>query len=184
VQTRLLGVPVPHRPPREQAPNALANHYRCRDDRWFIMALFNEERQWRPFVEAIGRTSLADDPRFATREARRANARALVILLDETFAKADMAEWRQRLDAVGVTFGVVATLDDVPGDGQTRAIEAVVPFVDAEGLTVSSPFQIDGERKVGARNAPALGQHSEEVLREAGYSADEVARLRERGVVG
>jgi formyl-CoA transferase len=95
-----------------------------------------------------------------------------------------MAEWRQRLDAVGVTFGVVATLDDVPGDGQTRAIEAVVPFVDAEGLTVSSPFQIEGERKVGARNAPALGQHSEEVLREAGYSADEVARLRERGVVG
>jgi formyl-CoA transferase len=184
VQTRLLGVPVPHRPPREQAPNALANHYRCRDDRWFIMALFNEERQWRPFVEAIGRTSLADDPRFATREARRANARALVMLLDETFATADMAEWRQRLDAVGVTFGVVATLDDVPGDGQTRAIEAVVPFVDAEGLTVSSPFQIDGERKVGARNAPALGQHSEEVLREAGYSADEVARLRERGVVG
>src|SRR6202008_3108932 len=55
IQTRLFGEPVPHRPPREDAPNALANHYRCRDGRWFIMALFNEERQLRPLLNAIGR---------------------------------------------------------------------------------------------------------------------------------
>ena len=55
VQTRLFGEPVPHRPPREQAPNAIANHYRCRDGRWFIMALWNEERQWHPLLNAIGR---------------------------------------------------------------------------------------------------------------------------------
>src|ERR1700678_2729433 len=61
VQTRLFGESVPHRPPREQAPNALANHYRCRDGRWFIMALFNEERQLRPLLAAIGREELASD---------------------------------------------------------------------------------------------------------------------------
>ena len=66
VQSRLYGEPVPHRPPRAQAPNALANHYRCRDGRWFIMALFNEPRQWPGFLAAIGRPDLADDPRFAT----------------------------------------------------------------------------------------------------------------------
>ena len=71
VQTRLFGEPMPHRPPREQAPNALANHYQCRDGRWFIMALFNEERQLRPFLAAIGREELADDPRFATKQARQ-----------------------------------------------------------------------------------------------------------------
>src|SRR3954466_12914775 len=43
IQTRLFGEAVPHRPPREHAPNALANHYCCRDGRWFIMALFNED---------------------------------------------------------------------------------------------------------------------------------------------
>ena len=65
VQSRLCGEHVPHRPPRAQAPNALANHYRCRDGRWFIMALFNEPRQWSGFLAAIGRPELADDPRFA-----------------------------------------------------------------------------------------------------------------------
>src|SRR6516165_9283827 len=71
VQTRLFGEPVPHRPPREAAPNALANHYRCRDGRWFIMALFNEDRQLRPLLNAIGREDLIDDPRFATKAARK-----------------------------------------------------------------------------------------------------------------
>ncbi len=82
----LFGESVPHRPPREQAPNALANHYRCRDGRWFIMALFNEERQLRPLLAAIGREELADDPRFATKEARKQNAAALVVELDAVFA--------------------------------------------------------------------------------------------------
>jgi formyl-CoA transferase len=46
------------RPPRGKAPNPLANHYRCRDGRWFIMALFNEQRQLRGFLTAIGCTHL------------------------------------------------------------------------------------------------------------------------------
>jgi formyl-CoA transferase len=51
-------------------------------------------------------------------------------------------------------------------------------------MTVSSPFLVDGEAKVAPRRAPAVGQHSEEVLREAGYSADEIGRLQGLGVVG
>jgi crotonobetainyl-CoA:carnitine CoA-transferase CaiB-like acyl-CoA transferase len=183
VQTRLFGEPVPHRPPREHAPNALANHYQCRDGRWFIMALFNEERQLRPFLAAIGREDLADDPRFATKQARQNNARALVSELDAVFATRDMPEWRRILDAVGVTFGMVGKIDDVPDDPQMRAIGALVPFADGDVLTVSSPFQLDGEVKVSPRRAPALGQHSEVVLREAGYDADQIGRLRGLGVV-
>jgi formyl-CoA transferase len=64
-----------------------------------------------------------------------------------------------------------------------RAIGALVPFADGETLTVSSPFHIDGETKVAPRRAPVVGQHSEAVLREAGYSADEIGRLRTLGVL-
>ncbi|HUB11271.1 MAG TPA: CoA transferase [Acetobacteraceae bacterium] len=184
IQSRLLGEEVAHRPPREQSPNALANHYRCRDGRWFIMALFNEERQLRPFLNAIGREELADDPRFATKQARLHNAPALVTELDATFAARDMAEWRVILDAVGVTFGVVGKVDDVPDDAQMRAIGAVVPFADGDALTVSSPFNLAGESKVPAQRAPKLGQHSDAVLREAGYDPDEIGRMRGAGVVG
>ncbi len=99
------------------------------------------------------------------------------------FAARDMPEWRRILDAVGVTFGVVGKVDDVPDDAQMQAIGALVPFADGGALTVSSPFHPDGEAKVAPRRAPSLGQHSEAVLREAGYAADEIGRLRELGVL-
>src|ERR1700749_4989550 len=71
VQTRLFGEDVPLRPHRDHGPKALANHYQARDGRWFIMALFNEQRQLRSFLGAIGREELTDDARFATPEARK-----------------------------------------------------------------------------------------------------------------
>ena len=182
VQTRLFGEHVAHRPTREEAPNALANHYHSRDGRWFIMALFNEQRQLRR-CSAIGREDLTDDPRFATQEARKQNAAELVVELDAEFAKRDLAEWRKILDAVGVTFGVVGTVDEVADDPQMQAIGALVPFADGKTLTVSSPFHIDGVEKVHRNVRPAVGQHSEEVLRDAGYSADEIGRLRSLGVL-
>jgi len=92
-----------------------------------------------------------------------------------------MAEWRKILDGVGVTFGVVARTDDTADDAQMQAIGALVPFAGETTLTVSSPFHLDGEEKVAPRHAPMVGQHSEDVLREMGYSADEIGHLRRLG---
>jgi formyl-CoA transferase len=103
--------------------------------------------------------------------------------LDAVFATRDMAEWRKILDGVGVTFGVVGRIDDVAHDAQMQAIGAIVPFADGKTLTVSSPFHLEGETKVAPRYAPAVGQHSDDVLRDAGYSADEIGRLRKLGVL-
>ena len=184
VQSRLFGENVVQRAPRDKPSNALANHYRSRDGRWFIMALHNEQKQLRGFLSAIGHDDLADDPRFATRESRKQHAEALVKVLDEAFAQRDMAEWRKRLDAAGVTFGGVAAVNETSDDTQMRQIGALVPFADGQGLTVSSPFHINEEKKVAARRAPSIGQHNDEVLREAGYSADEIRRLQALGVLG
>lgn len=183
VQTRLNGEHIPHRPPRGHAPNPLANHYQTRDRRWFIMALFNEQRQLRPFLAAIGREHWANDPRFATPETRREYANELVTLLDEAFAERDLDDWRRILDAAGVTFGIVGTVDEVPADEQMHAIDAVVPFADGKGETVSSPLQIAGEAKVAPRRAPAVGEHGDLVLQEAGFEAGEIRLLRQKGVL-
>ncbi|WP_158923945.1 CaiB/BaiF CoA-transferase family protein [Acidisphaera sp. S103] len=183
VQTRLFGEDIQLRPHRDDAPNALANHYRSRDGRWFIMALFNEQRQLRGFLGAIGREELTDDPRFATPDARKRHARDLVLVLDKVFATRDLAEWRVILDGVGVTFGIVATVNEALDDPQMRHAGALEPFADGQGLTVMSPFHIDGVEKVAASRAPSVGQHNEAVLLEAGYSADDVQRLRGLGVV-
>jgi crotonobetainyl-CoA:carnitine CoA-transferase CaiB-like acyl-CoA transferase len=99
------------------------------------------------------------------------------------FETRDMTAWRTILDSVGVTFGVVGKTDDALDDPQMHAIGAIVPFVDGKALTVSSPFHVEGVDKVPPRYAPKVGQHSEEVLSDAGYSADEIGRLRSLGVL-
>ena len=184
VQNRLFGEHVVPRPPRSHTPSALANHYRCRDGRWFLMALHNEARQLAGFLAAIEARHIGEDPRFATKEARRANAVALTAILDDIFAKRDLEEWRPVLEAAGVTFGAVYSVNEAADDAQAREIGALVPFADGRGLTVSSPFHLDEAIKVAPRRAPAVGQHSETVLRDAGYSDGEIVRLKGLGILG
>lgn len=184
VQAKLCGATFFERKPREQSLNALANLYRCREGRWFMLALVSEERQWPELAAAVGRPDLVDDPRFAITAERRQNAQALTAILDQEFAKRDREAWRAVLDAHGVTFGIISVLDDVVADEQIRAIEALVAIEGDGPLTVDSPFQLGGERKEPPRRAPALGEHSAEVLCEAGYTAADVAGLKARGVVG
>lgn len=183
VQSRLFGETIAHRPPRSHTPSALANHYRTKDGRWFLMALHNEKAQLRGFLQAVGCTHLVEDERFATSESRKKNAPALTVILDGVFAQKTWPEWRAILDAAGVTTGGVSTVDEAGDDLQSRQIGAIIPFEDGKGFTVASPFHIDGETKVAPRRAPAVGEHTDVLLREAGYSPADIARLRELGVL-
>ena len=126
----------------------------------------------------------SDDPRFATSASREAHARELIPIMDEIFATKDQLEWRRILDKAGLIFGIVADMDEIADDEQILASEAVVPFVDGSSLTVNSPIWISGQQKTKPRPAPSVGEHSEEVLRAAGYSESEIGALRAGGVIG
>jgi crotonobetainyl-CoA:carnitine CoA-transferase CaiB-like acyl-CoA transferase len=187
LQAALCGAEIPDRPPRAEARNALANFYRCRDGRWINLSISPlQEKAWPRFAQCVGRADIADDPRFTTREARHANAKALVALLDEAFAQCDSREVERRLDRAGFNVGVAVRVTDVPDDSQLRAAGILVPLPGAGGrdLTVNSPFWIAEEPKMPPRPAPAVGQDSDEVLRAHGFSAAEIARLRAAGIVG
>lgn len=183
-QAGLYGLEPLPRPKREEGTNACTCMYRCADGRWLSMAMLNEERQFPALLAVLGLPALLSDPRFADKVTRRANAPALIAIFDQAFATRPFPEWRPLLDAAGITFGPIGTLSDMLEDEQMRAAGALVPFAGEARLTVSSPFALDGEQKVPPRRAPALGQHSGEVLRDAGYSAADIDRLRGLGVVG
>jgi crotonobetainyl-CoA:carnitine CoA-transferase CaiB-like acyl-CoA transferase len=182
IQAALCGDTVVPQPPREAAVNALRVHYRCGDGRWLLLSIAADEWRWDKLKTCLG-AEILDEPRFATIESREANARELVAILDGIFATRDLAQWRRTLDEAGLIFGIVAEPEDIAQDEQVLAAGHLVAFADSELMTVNSPIEIRGQKKVTPRPAPRVGEHSEEVLREAGYSETEIAALRAEGVI-
>jgi crotonobetainyl-CoA:carnitine CoA-transferase CaiB-like acyl-CoA transferase len=182
-QAALCGARFIDRPPREQALNAFTNYYRCRDGRWLILTILNEERQWPAFIKCLERDDLQDDPRFATSRDRMKNAVALTAVLDQAFATKDRSEWREILAAGGIVFDVVASAQDIPNDSQIMANDILVPFDNDTVLTIASPISVSGQDKTRPRRPPAVGQHSDEILREAGYDDESIKQLRQTGAI-
>jgi formyl-CoA transferase len=182
-QAKLCGAKFQERRPRERALNAVTNHYKCRDGRWLILSLLNEERQWPALARCLGREDFVTDPRFATKADRHARSLELIKIFDEIFAAKDLAEWRKILDGNGLVFGVVGILDDIPADKQMLENDVLVPFEGGDMLTINSPIWVDGSDKVKPRHAPHIGEHSDEVLRAAGYDEAEISNLRAAGTI-
>ncbi len=186
LQALLCGGEPFRRIERSRAPNALVNQYATRDGRWILLALVREDSDWERFTEAVGHPELRADPRFALRLARRENSAALTAILDDVFRARDFEEWRERLDARAITFGVVSRLEDLPEDAQA---EAAGIFVDLEDdrlgrlRTVASPISVAGRPKRAPRRAPEIGEHTDSVLASVGYSAAELRDLRESGAI-
>jgi crotonobetainyl-CoA:carnitine CoA-transferase CaiB-like acyl-CoA transferase len=182
-QAKLCGAQFQERRPRERALNAVTNHYRCKDGRWLILSLLNEERQWPALARCLGREDLINDARFATKVDRHARSLELIAIFDQIFATRDLAEWRVALDGNGLVFGVVGILDDIPHDQQMIDNEVLVPFENDTMLTINSPIWVDGSEKVKPKRPPDIGEHSEEILREAGYDDTMIRNLKASGAV-
>ncbi|HEV8679442.1 MAG TPA: CoA transferase [Stellaceae bacterium] len=182
VQAALCGDRVEPQPPREEALNALRVHYRCRDGRWLLLSIASDEWRWDKFKACLDDPAL-DDPRFATVERREQHAGELLAVLDRVFATRDLAHWRGVLDDAGIIFGIVAETADLADDEQVLAAGHLVPFSDADFMTVNSPIEIAGQEKIRPRVAPKVGEHSAVVLRDAGYGEAEIAALRDAGVI-
>ena len=183
VQAALCDATFYPRPPREKLFNALTAYYKCRDDKWLILTILNEERQWPVLARCLGREALVSDARFLKQADRFKHAGELIAELDAAFAERDRAEWRQILTDAGLVFEIVASAQDCAVDQQAIDAGVLVPFEDDTLMTVTSPLHVDGQQKVTPRKAPTIGQHTDEILAEVGYGTAEVAQLRASGAV-
>jgi crotonobetainyl-CoA:carnitine CoA-transferase CaiB-like acyl-CoA transferase len=183
-QAQLNGTPPAPRAPRSEAPNPIANIYRCADDRWLNLTILNT-RQFPALCEALElQPEIARDERFATPDARAMHHAALIAIFDQRFASRPLSQWRERLDAAGITFSLIGGLADIPGDAQMLATGTLVPFADGNGLTVNSPFElVNHPKKPPARAPETVGRDSRAVLIEAGFTAAEVDTLCSAGTV-
>ncbi len=182
----ILGQEFP-REKRAQAGNPMYNHYRCRDDKWLAIAHLQPDRYWPDLCKALELEHLERDARFNSIEARGQHAAELVAVFDERFAERPRDEWLEILDREGCICTPIQTPLEVSNDPQALANDYFVYMNhSASGKTkmVGFPWQFSETPASCRREAPELGQHTEEVMRELGYTADEMATLREKQAIG
>ena len=174
-------------PPRDNAYNPLANHYKCSDGRWIMLANFQADRYWVSFTQALGLEDLVDDPRFHDTPARGENRRELIQILDDTFAQKTYNRWAKILNASGdFIFSPVQSLHELANDPQVIAngYMAEVEHPDLGPVKLADhPIRYSETPNGIISVAPELGQHTEEVLLSLGYTWDDLTGLQDLGVI-
>ena len=141
---------------------------------------------WEQLCRAIEREDLMEDDRFRNPWDRKAREEELAALLEETFSTQDTAHWLQLLDDAGVVAGPIYNMEQVYQDPQVLARKMLVDTEDPELGTVHNigvPVKLSATPGSIRRRAPALGEHSAEILLERGFSEEEVEGLLAEGVI-
>jgi crotonobetainyl-CoA:carnitine CoA-transferase CaiB-like acyl-CoA transferase len=140
-----------------------------------LMVVAGNDRLFRALCEALNLHELAGDSRFATNPLRVANRTELIPVLERRFADEPSAVWLELLRAAGVPAAPVQDVGQVAESEQTAALGILQ---EVGGFrTVAVPLSVDGNRVTYRSRPPRLGEHSAEVLAEAGYAETEIAEL-------
>lgn len=177
----------PVRPQRKGMGNPLRNVYRTSDGRWLMLGMTNAQHYWPAFCTAVGRPDWEHDPRFATYEARFANAEELIRLLDELFGARTFQEWTGLLAKARIVWSPVTTPLEVTRDPQALANDFFQDWdhpVYGPIRVVANPIKLSRTKEETTAPAPKLGEHTDEIVRNLGYTAEQIEALRAAGVLG
>ena len=170
--------------PRSSHPSAVPVQLFPTADGWiFVMCM--TDKFWQALTDALGRADLAIDARFATAVARRDHRDDLTSILDQEFQREGTRHWLERLQGqlpAAPVYDLAQALDNPYAKSIGMVRDLPLP-TRADFRVLANPIKLDGER-LPARPAPGLGEHTDTLLREAGYDADAIAELRADGAAG
>jgi crotonobetainyl-CoA:carnitine CoA-transferase CaiB-like acyl-CoA transferase len=145
-----------------------------------VCVLVYNDKQWQAFFRVIGRPELVADPRYATQEARSRDFEGAYALVSEEMAKRSTAEWIAALEAADIPVQRMNSLDDILNDPHLAAI-GYFREVDhpSEGRirSMAVPSEWSESAPKYRRHAPRFGEHTREVLREAGLQDGAIEQL-------
>ena len=140
------------------------------------------QKIWERFCIAAGANSLLEREEYKNAAARSKNRDALNAEIDILMAQRSSAEWVERLNAAGVPCGPIYDIDEVFADPQVEHLGIASSVQEHDGRTttvVGQPFTLSRTPSTIASPPPKLGEHNDDVLQEFGYSAEDIAALRE-----
>jgi crotonobetainyl-CoA:carnitine CoA-transferase CaiB-like acyl-CoA transferase len=152
----------------------------------YLMVAVGNDTLWRRFAGVLGLPALADDERFATNPDRVAHRAELIPMIEKVLATRGSNAWAEEMSRLGIPSGAINTIDQALAHPQVQARDMVltVQHPTAGPVRMSgSPIKMTSHRAAAYRPPPLLGQHTDEVLAELGYSTADVAAMRRDGVV-
>lgn len=167
------------------APNPLVGTYRTKDGRYVQLMMLQLDRFYAEAMQTIGLPEAVDDPRFADAASRYENRGALIAMLDDAFTKRTVDEWRTALAGLSGAWSVVQTAGELCVDEAVTANGYIAHTETVNGTPYAlptNPVQFD-ERAVVPPGAPEHGQHTEEVLMDAGIDWDTIEEYKKSGAI-
>ena len=170
---------------RDNSP--LANTYRCNDGEWIILSAFEWDRFFSLLCKVINMPELVSDPRYSTLDNAITNRAYLMDILENFFAGMDSVEARAILTAADFPHAKLNHIKDVVTDEQAWANNFLFKcetLYHGEWALPAGPVQFGGSYPPEHKNAPLLGQHTDEIMGEAGFTAEEIAKFKAEKVIG
>ncbi len=173
-------------PSLNKGSQAVYSPYCCGDERWLNIVVLSD-REWARLCTALELPHLASDPAFASASGRGAHSTELTEILRVAFATKPRDQWLEILEANDIPCAPINSRDEALREPQVLQNQMVIPFdypAAGAGITMGIPLKLSRAPGAVRRPPPTLGQHSDEVLTEIGFSPDEIRNLRSVGALG